>query len=62
MTSKLIWRRPSSGGSISRQHTEVTSIVESASSPLTYPWVVHTPRGTINARTVIIATNGYTSA
>lgn len=42
-------------------HTPVTSITESH-SPSTHRCIVHTPRGTVAANEVIVATNAYTSS
>ncbi|KAI1113694.1 FAD dependent oxidoreductase [Nemania sp. NC0429] len=33
----------------------------SSSSSSSYPWVLHTPRGTVQAKEVLLATNAYTS-
>ncbi|KAL2872408.1 FAD dependent oxidoreductase-domain-containing protein [Aspergillus lucknowensis] len=42
-------------------HTQVTSIKEAATST-PHSWLVRTSRGTIRAKKVVVATNGYTSA
>ncbi|KAL3443965.1 FAD dependent oxidoreductase-domain-containing protein [Aspergillus insuetus] len=43
-------------------HTPVTSIEKSNTGSSTHRWKVHTTRGTILAKKLIVATNGYTSA
>jgi glycine/D-amino acid oxidase-like deaminating enzyme len=43
-------------------HTPVTSIKKANTESSTHRWKVHTPRGAILAKKLIVATNGYTSA
>ncbi|KAJ5974563.1 FAD dependent oxidoreductase [Penicillium waksmanii] len=43
-------------------HTPVSNITKSNISASTHPWVVDTQRGFVVARTVVMATNAYTSA
>ncbi|KAL4875733.1 FAD dependent oxidoreductase [Aspergillus karnatakaensis] len=43
-------------------HTVVRSIIRSTESSSAHPWTIHTARGTIKARKLIVATNGYTSS
>ncbi|KAL3489694.1 FAD dependent oxidoreductase-domain-containing protein [Aspergillus germanicus] len=43
-------------------HTPVTSIEKSNTESSTHQWKVHTPRGAIIAKKLIVGTNGYTSA
>ncbi|KAL5335906.1 FAD dependent oxidoreductase-domain-containing protein [Aspergillus crustosus] len=43
-------------------HTKVTSIIKSDHTHPTSRWTIHTSRGTMTAKKLIIATNGYTSA
>lgn len=43
-------------------HTAVSNITKSPNPASIYRWRVNTPRGTVTARTVVLATNAYTSA
>ncbi|CEL01295.1 hypothetical protein ASPCAL00883 [Aspergillus calidoustus] len=43
-------------------HTPVTSIEKTTSQVSTHGWKIHTTRGPILAKKLIVATNGYTSA
>ncbi|KAE8853215.1 hypothetical protein HRS9122_00207 [Pyrenophora teres f. teres] len=43
-------------------HTPVTSVSQQSTSSADRYWIVDTPRGSIRAKTVVYATNGYTSA
>jgi glycine/D-amino acid oxidase-like deaminating enzyme len=43
-------------------HTPVTSIQKTTSQVSTHGWKIHTTRGPILAKKLIVATNGYTSA
>ncbi|CAA9959597.1 hypothetical protein PTMSG1_03014 [Pyrenophora teres f. maculata] len=43
-------------------HTPVTSVSQQSTSSADSYWIVDTPRGSIRAKTVVYATNGYTSA
>ncbi|KAF2138999.1 uncharacterized protein K452DRAFT_290096 [Aplosporella prunicola CBS 121167] len=42
-------------------HTPVERITPSSDGDATYPTILHTPRGTLRAKHVILATNGWTS-
>ncbi|KAF8849114.1 FAD dependent oxidoreductase [Acephala macrosclerotiorum] len=55
----LLSKAVSSGLNL-QTHTSATSITPSPTTPGS--WIATTPRGTITAKKIIIATNGYTSA
>ncbi|GAW26795.1 putative FAD dependent oxidoreductase [Rosellinia necatrix] len=55
--TRLSRRRGGGGGGSSSPPSSPSS----SSSSSSYRWVVHTPRGDIAARDVLLATNGYTS-
>ncbi|KAH6639904.1 FAD dependent oxidoreductase [Boeremia exigua] len=61
LVAHLLQKAVSLGVSL-QTHTPVTHISAANANAQNHRWLVHTPRGTVKAMTIIYATNGYTSA